>query len=203
MVDGGQCGVVGGVGRFQLVRKHDTVFSGASVSQSWRLFRRGSGASLNTASPDAVKKPAQFILLLVIVALIAVGASLLTRHFLPAFHRATPEVAHMWIHQQLGITPEQEKMLEPIEHRYAERRMQLTQAVHQANLALADALLADEAASPRVNAEIEKIHDAQGELQMVTIAHVFEMKAVLTPEQWRKLLALTAEALKQETGENH
>jgi Spy/CpxP family protein refolding chaperone len=54
-----------------------------------------------------------------------------------------------------------------------------------------------------VNAAIEKIHAAQGELQMVTIAHVFEMKAALTPEQWEELMKLTAQALKSQTGDNH
>lgn len=150
-----------------------------------------------------MKKPVQFLLLLVIVALVATGACLLTRHFVPAILPESPHDAHVWIHQQLGITSKQEELLEPIEHRYSERRMELTKAIESANEELANVMLEDEAASPRVNAAIAKIHAAQGELQMVTIAHVFEMKTVLTPEQWDKLLKLTAQALKSQTGDNH
>jgi Spy/CpxP family protein refolding chaperone len=150
-----------------------------------------------------MKKPLQFVLLLVIVAFVAAAACLLTRHFVPPIRSACPEDSHAWIHQQLGITFEQAKSLEPIEHRYSERRMQLAKAIEMANEELANAILEDKSASPRVNAAIEKIHAAQGELQMVTIAHVFEMKAVLTPEQWEKLMKLTAQALKSQTGDNH
>lgn len=149
-----------------------------------------------------MKRPVQFVLLLAVVALVATGACLFTRHFVPAIRQASPEDAHVWIHQQLGITPEQEKSLQPLEHRYSERRMQFTQAIELANEELANVILEDKAASSRVNAAIEKIHAAQGELQMLTIAHVFEMKAVLTPEQWDKLLKLTARALKSQTGDN-
>jgi len=150
-----------------------------------------------------MKKPIQFILLLVLVGFIASGACLLTRFFMPTVRHSDPEEAHIWIHHQLNITPEQEKAIAPIEHRYDERRKQLTQVIRQANTELANVIFEDKAASPRVDAAIEKIHAAQGELQMVTIQHVFEMKAVLTPEQGDKLLKLTADALKQETGDSH
>jgi Spy/CpxP family protein refolding chaperone len=148
-----------------------------------------------------VKKPAQVVLFLILVAVVAAGSCLLTRVVFPAMHKA--EESHAWIHDQLHITAEQEKALEPIEHRYAERRTQLAVAIQDANTELASAILEDRSDSPRVNAAIEKIHAAQGELQMVTMQHVFEMKAVLTPEQADKLLKLTAEALKSETSDNH
>ncbi len=104
---------------------------------------------------------------------------------------------------QLHITPEQDKALGPIEQRYAQRRAELTRAIQQANAELANAVLEDKWDSPRVNAAIEKIHAAQGELQMVTMQHVFEMKAVLRPDQFNKLLQRTAEALKREAGDSH
>ncbi|CAN5750514.1 hypothetical protein BH09VER1_BH09VER1_12060 [soil metagenome] len=150
-----------------------------------------------------MKTPFQFVLLLVVVALVAMGACLLTRYFVPIMRHDDPESAHDWVHRQLGITPEQTKLLDPIEHRYDERRRALDRTIRQANAELATAILEDQAASPKVNATIEKIHAAQGELQMVTISHVFEMKTVLTPGQYEKLLKLTAEALKSEPSESH
>lgn len=150
-----------------------------------------------------MKKPIQFFLLLLVVAVVAVGSCLLTRVIMPTMNHSGPEDAHTWIHEQLGITAAQEKTLEPIEHRYAERRDQLVQAIKQANAELAAVMQEDKAASPRVNAAIEKIHAAQGELQMVTIAHVFEMKSALTSEQGDKLLRLTADALKSQNVNSH
>ncbi len=149
-----------------------------------------------------MKKPVQFALLLAVVALVAASTCLLTRFVVPKIS-SSPPTAHAWIHRQLSILPEQEKALDPIEHRYAERRDQLTKAIKQANTELAAAILEDRDSSVRVNAIIEKIHAAQGELQMVTISHVFEMKTVLTPEQYEKLLKFTAEALKSEPGGSH
>ena len=52
----------------------------------------------------------------------------------------------------------------------------------------------------RVSTAVERIHDAQGELQEATIEHVFEMKGVLTPEQYQKLLNLTADELNEVNG---
>ena len=64
-----------------------------------------------------------------------------------------------------------------------------------AKMALAHAILTDKAISPRFKAAVEKIHEAQGQLQNATLAHVFEMKAVLNEQQYDKLLNLTANAL--------
>ena len=60
---------------------------------------------------------------------------------------------------------------------------------------LAEAIRSDGRDSDRVHAAIRKIHSNMGELQMFTIGHVFEMKEVLSPEQYQKLLNFTADAL--------
>ena len=44
-------------------------------------------------------------------------------------------------------------------------------------------------------AAIRSIHAAQAELQQATIDHVFEMRTALRPDQYDKLLNLTANAL--------
>ena len=62
---------------------------------------------------------------------------------------------------------------------------------------LAQAILEDQGDSPKVAEILEKIHQSHGELQKVTLKHVFEMKKVLSPEQYKKLLDLTADALYQ------
>ena len=130
------------------------------------------------------------------VAVVASIACLLTARWTRHQHVSHTE-AHHWIHTQLGLTAEQEKQLVTVEQRYDEQRRHFAELIRVANLELAQALLADEGESPQVKAAIAKIHDAQGQLQDATLRHVFEMKPVLSPEQYSKLLNLTSNALLQ------
>ena len=108
--------------------------------------------------------------------------------------RRNPD-SHDWVHVQLGLTRQQQAGLEGTETRYHEKRHIFEQELSQANKELAEAIRADGTDSARVDAAIGKIHACMGKLQMFTIAHVFEMKEVLSPEQYKMLLNFTADAL--------
>lgn len=142
-----------------------------------------------------MKRVLQTFALLLVVAVVAGVACLLTARW--AGWRNDHTDAHRWIHTQLGLTAEQEKLLVPIEQRYDEQRRHFGELIRVANMELGQALLADEGNSPRVKAAIAKIQEAQGQLQDATLRHVFEMKPVLKPEQYEELLNLTANALSQ------
>jgi Spy/CpxP family protein refolding chaperone len=103
---------------------------------------------------------------------------------------------HYWIHQQLSLSAKQESELEPIEAKFAWRRDQLIATIRDANRELAEALLTDKGDSARVEAAVQKIHSAQGELQQAVLDHVFDMRPILTQEQYDRLIQLTAEALR-------
>jgi nickel and cobalt resistance protein CnrR len=147
-----------------------------------------------------VNKPLQLIAMLIVVALVAAAACYVSaRMFGPL--RPQPGVSgHEWIHKQLGLSPEEKKALEPIESKFAERKGNLSGEIRSANKELAEAIKQDQADSPRVSTAVERIHHAQGELQKATLEHVFEMKEVLTPEQYQKLLNLTADELNEVNG---
>lgn len=102
---------------------------------------------------------------------------------------------HLWVHQELKLTTEQENVLHAVEERFAEKRKHLTEIIRLANMELAEAITKDRVNSPRVEATVEKIHSAQGELQKATMEHVFEMQPHLSAEQYERLLNLTANAL--------
>ena len=141
-----------------------------------------------------MKKPLQLIAMLVIVALVATGACYLSaKIFRPPGSIAVN--GHEWIHKQLDLTPDEQKALEPIEQKFQQRKRELIGVIRVANRELGEAIKQDQAASPRVSAAVAKIHHAQGELQEATLEHVFEMRGVLTPEQYQKLLNLTAAEL--------
>ena len=146
-----------------------------------------------------MKKPLQLVAMLIIVALVAAAACYVTAKLFGPL-RSSAVDAHEWIHKQLGLTQGEQKALEPIETKFAERKRNLMSEIRSANKELAEAIKQDQADSPRVSAAVEKIHHAQGQLQEATLEHVFEMKEILTPKQYQKLLNLTADELNQMNG---
>ena len=106
---------------------------------------------------------------------------------------------HEIVHQKLDLNAEQDVRLDQIEARFAERREKLEAEVRAANRELADAIAASKGDSPEVHAAVDHFHDAMGALQKATIAHVFEMRSVLTPAQARVFDKEIAGALTQET----
>ena len=142
-----------------------------------------------------MKSVARGLVLLALVAAIAGAACWSTARYLNRTVHAERGDAHAWIHTQLGITVEQDRALGPIEQRYAEERKHYGEMLRLANAELGKAILEDRSDSERVKAAVAEIHHAQGELQNATLQHIFEMKSVLTPQQYEKLLRSTADAL--------
>jgi len=141
-----------------------------------------------------MKKLAAALLFLALVAVVA-GAAAFLSNTLCCRTMPSHQDAHDWIHAQLGLMPQQEVGLDAIEKRYHEKRRHFEQEMALANQELAEAIRSEGKDSERVHAAIGKIHSNMGELQMLTIGHVFEMREVLTPEQYQKLLDFTADAL--------
>jgi len=142
-----------------------------------------------------MSKVSSLLILLAGVILLAACAAVLSTMAYSRWQKPAYQNAHDWIHTQIGLTAEQEKALEPIEKRYRDRRRDLEQGLTLANRELGEAMLADGRDSARVEMAMEKIHTDMGELQKVTIGHVFEMKEALSEEQYEKLLNLTVNAL--------
>ena len=141
-----------------------------------------------------MKSAARGLILLGLVAAIACAACWFTARYLNRTHAEKGD-AHAWIHTQLGITEKQEKALEPVEQRYTEQKKHYGEMLRIANAELGKAILEERSDSDRVKAAVARIHEAQGELQNATLQHIFEMKSVLTPQQYEKLLQSTADAL--------
>lgn len=136
------------------------------------------------------------ILYFIVIAFVGFGAFYACGNFFKAPHHNQND-AHVWLHEQIGITAEQDQKLAQIEKKFAEKQRVLREKIHVSNLELAAAMLEDKAFSERVAAVVERIHHAQGELQKLTIEHIFDMQTVLTPQQVAKLNKLAADALVQ------
>lgn len=126
---------------------------------------------------------------------VAVLSAFCTLRWSAAHPPVAPGDSHQWLHDQLHLTPAQHTALEPVETRYAEKQHRLMSQLQEANRELARAMGTEKAYSPAVAAAVEKIHQHMGEMQKLSIEHVFEMRQVLTPEQGDKLVQLAQKAL--------
>ncbi|MBA4000494.1 periplasmic heavy metal sensor [Brevundimonas sp.] len=103
---------------------------------------------------------------------------------------------HHIVHERLDLTPDQDLRLDQIEAAFAARRGPLEAEVRAANRELSAAIAQSRGDTPEVQAAVEHFHSAMGDLQMATIRHVFEMRAVLTPEQAEEFDRAVVETLR-------
>ena len=111
-----------------------------------------------------------------------------------------PPSLHSVVHKQLDLSAEQDRRLDVIEARFAERRPALEAEVRAANHELAAAIAASDGDTPQVQAAVDHFHAAMGDLQKATLRHIFEMRAVLTPEQAADFDAAVVESLQASSG---
>ena len=124
------------------------------------------------------------------------GASLCAYYVIS--HQTTAPSLHDVVHRDLDLTPEQSRKLDGIEGRYAIERKTLEADVRTANRELATAIRQGHKDAPQVEAAIDHLHMAMGALQKATVAHVLDMRAVLTPGQVQAFDAEVIAALTQE-----
>ena len=143
-----------------------------------------------------MKKVIGFFLVIILVASVAAFcAARFSASCGACANTSTACTPHDWLHNELQLTAEQKKTLEPIETRFHEDYERANTQLQEANRELARTLGQTKIFSPEVSAAIEKVHHRMGELQKLSIQHLFEMKAVLTPEQNDRLLHYAQQAL--------
>ena len=111
-----------------------------------------------------------------------------------------PPSLHSVVHEQLDLSAEQDRRLDAIEARFATRRPALEAEVRAANRELAAAIAASDGDTPQVQAAVDHFHTAMGDLQKATIAHVFEMRSVLTPAQAEVFDEAVVDSLRDDAG---
>ena len=111
-----------------------------------------------------------------------------------------PPSLHDIVHDRLDLSAEQDRRLDAIETRFAAARPALEAEVRAANRELGTAIAASQGDTPEVQAAVDHFHVAMGDLQKATIAHVFEMRSVLTPEQATVFDAAVVDAMSRDAG---
>ena len=117
-----------------------------------------------------------------------------------AMRERQPPTLHAIVHTRLDLSVEQERRLAVIEARFAARRPLLEARIRAANRELGDAIAVSAGDTPRVQTAVDGFHKAMGDLQKATIAHVFEMRSVLTPTQARVFDVAVVDALYDDAG---
>lgn len=140
--------------------------------------------------------PRNLLITIVLAALAAGGGAWLCASYVIS-HQAPGPSLHDMVHGDLDLTPDQSRRLDAIEATYAVERQALQADVRAANHELAGAIQDGQRDSPKIEVAIDHLHMAMGALQKATIAHVFDMRAVLTPEQARAFDAEVIAALTQ------
>lgn len=138
------------------------------------------------------------LLVTVTLAILAAGGGAWLSARYVVSHNVKGPSLHDMVHKNLDLTAEQSRQLEAIEKRYAAERQVLEADMRAANRQLAAAMLEGDKDSPKVEAAVDHLHIAMGALQKATIAHVFDMRAVLNPDQAKAFDAEISAALTQE-----
>ena len=111
-----------------------------------------------------------------------------------------PPTLHSVVHEKLDLSADQNRRLDVIEARFVPQRTALEGEVRAANRELAAAIAASQGDTPEVQAAVDHFHAAMGDLQKATLAHIFEMRSVLTPAQAEVFDAAVADALRRDAG---
>ena len=114
--------------------------------------------------------------------LAAVVGVFVGRALIPARTAPSAEL-HELLHHQLDLDAGQQAQFAVIEQRFAIRRRALEMELRADNARLADAIEAEHGEGPQVNAAVDASHQAMGELQKATLAHIFAMRQLLRPDQ--------------------
>jgi hypothetical protein len=124
----------------------------------------------------------------------AIGGVLIGRAWIAPTTPVETEL-HQLLHSDLRLDAEQERKIEVIEQQYAHRRKGLEQELRADNARLAAAIEAEHGYGPQVAAAVDASHMAMGELQKVTLEHIFAMRGVLRPDQAQRFDASVVKAL--------
>lgn len=112
----------------------------------------------------------------------AIGGALIGRTWIAPPPPVESEL-HRLLHQDLKLDSDQDRRIEAIERQYALRRQALELELRSDNARLASAIEAEHGYGPQVATAVEASHHAMGELQKVTLEHIFAMRGVLRPDQ--------------------
>lgn len=136
----------------------------------------------------------RFVLIILTAFGAAIGGAFIGRTWIAPPAPVESEL-HQLLHEDLKLDPDQDRRIEEIERQYALRRQALELELRSDNARLASAIEAEHGYGPQVSAAVDASHRAMGELQKVTLEHIFAMRSVLRGDQAARFDASVVKAL--------
>ena len=143
----------------------------------------------------------KMVLRTLLVAFVAALIGVFAGHTLLERRQSPKNDIHAFVHEQLNLDGEQKERLAELERQFAVRRTALEMELRSDNALLAEAIEAEKGAGPRVDAAVDRCHEAMGRLQKETLAHVFAMRQLLRPDQAQKFDQAVVKALTENSRE--
>ena len=128
----------------------------------------------------------------------AIGGVLVGRLLFPQPGPPGAEL-HDVLHHKLSLDSGQKARLELLEQQFGIRRRALELELKAENVQLAEAMLAEHGNGPGVAAAVDRSHAVLGELQKVTLTHIFAMRQLLRPDQTAPFARAVVKALTDDT----
>lgn len=97
---------------------------------------------------------------------------------------SNPETA-----QRVGLTADQRKRMDDIFQQYRLQLVDLDGAVRKAEIVMEPLVSAEQPDEARILAQIDKVAQARADLEKANARMLFDIRRVLTVEQWKKLQA--------------
>jgi len=91
------------------------------------------------------------------------------------------------IAEKLKLTDDQRKAMDVIFQQHREKLVDLHASVDKAEIAMEPLVRADQPNESAVLAQIDKVAQARAELEKANARFLFELRAKLTPEQWKQV----------------
>lgn len=106
---------------------------------------------------------------------------------------------HERLHAVVPLDDAEKQILQERERQFALRRKEIEARLRVANGKLADAIAADPSWTPQVESASREVEQAAGDLQRITLEHVFEMRSGLKPEHRAAFDEALLSALRQDS----
>jgi Spy/CpxP family protein refolding chaperone len=89
--------------------------------------------------------------------------------------------------QRLNLTPDQRKSIDDIFQQHRLKLIDLEAALQKEELILEPLVAADPPEEPKVLAQIDRVAQARAELEKANSRMLWQVRRVLTPDQWKQL----------------
>jgi Spy/CpxP family protein refolding chaperone len=132
----------------------------------------------------------------------AIAGVFVGRELVATGHHRQGSELHSLLHDELNLDPDQHDRIDKMERDYAIKRRAIELEIRSDNARLAAAIEAEHGYGPRVAEAVDRSHGAMGELQKITLEHIFEMRSALRPDQAAKFDAAVTKVLTADQSES-